>query len=328
MVSIKSTGFCAAASTFSFILFLFLCNTLIHANPIPFLISFYELNKILVSNALELANPDCVPWMTSNDIQRRYLDSYHSSMSSALSNKSNTSDSSGILDQYLKGKVTNDCNELNQFFADNGFPDMKITYPPNGLGIGSIFDLLVDWMNPGVATSLYVEEQRYKGVQMKSNPSAIIGYKLESYEFPMFELATRQDGWKVYLVEADVDTMYPLDSIDLLSHSQHLLSLNRENFRFTKLKFPEVSMELNIDISWMKGMRVKDGFQIDETMKKIILRLDDKGARAKSAVALTTRGLDMGIYTIQKPFFVIFMKEGLALSPFVAVSGQDTWIKK
>ena len=274
---------------------------------------------------MELANPDCLPWNTSNDIQRNYLDSYHSLMSSELGDKANAT---GLLDEYLKGKVTNDFNDLNQWFAENGFPDMNLYFPPNGLGIGSIFDLLVDWIQPGEVTSLYIDGERYKGVQMKNNPNNVKGFKLKGYEYPMFELMTRQDGWTVYLVEADINSTYPLDPIDLLSHSQRLLSFSREPFSFTKLKFPHVSMKLEVDISWMKGMKVDDGFQIDEAMKQLILQLDDKGARAQSAVAIATRGLDMGIYTINKPFFVIFMREGLPLAPFVAMTAKDTWVKK
>jgi len=235
-----------------------------------------------------------------------------------------TSNDSNILSDYLRGKVTNNCTELNAWFEHNGFPGMTLSYPPNGMGIGSIFDLLVDWVKPGRVTSIFIDNKRYEGVEMKSDKTSVTAYKLEGYDHPMFELSTKQDKWKVFLVETDEYH----DSFDLPARAQQLLSQKRQKFHFTKLKFPQVLMEAYIDITWLHGMKVQNGFNIHDSMKMIRLRLDDKGARAQSAVALVTRSLDMRMYTITKPFFIIFMREDLKIPPFVALSSNDTWKEK
>lgn len=69
------------------------------------------------------------------------------------------------------------------------------------------------------------------------------------------------------------------------------------------------------------------GFKINEAVKKIRLRLDDRGARAESAVAMVMRGANAGVYTLDRPFLVIFSKPGLNFPAFVALSGPDSWTK-
>jgi hypothetical protein len=270
-----------------------------------------------VNNALQLANPGGLAWQTTNETQKRYFEQYGKSDSDLNS-----------LVAYLKGKVTRSASELNAWFAENGWPNMNINLPSNGLGIGSIFDLLVDWTVPGKKKDRGVAIQQndkwifYEGAEMRPS-QGLRAYQLEGYEYPMFELETRQDGWKVFLVEADG----PCESLDLPNKAIGLLTKNRTNYEFSKLQFPVVQLETDVDTSWMEGMAVEGGFRIDEAIKKVKLRLDDKGARAQSAVAFIMRGLESGVYTLAKPFYVIFWREGLEFPAFVAISASDSWIK-
>mmetsp|Transcript_12932 Transcript_12932/g.19697 ORF Transcript_12932/g.19697 Transcript_12932/m.19697 type:complete len:261 (-) Transcript_12932:596-1378(-) len=258
-------------------------------------------------------------------MQRKYLDELHIKASTDLNAKSKWGDaaSSVNLSQYLKGKVTSDAAELNAWFAENDWPGMDITIAPNGLGVGSIFDLLVDWQNVGKKYSVYIDQVRYEGVKMDKSAS-LNGYQLQGYDYPMFELATRQDGWRVFLVETDKS----YTGMDLTTRAVELMELSRQPYDFRTLQFPQVDFEADVNIKWMEGMKVEGGlFSIDEAIKKVRLRLDDKGARAQSAVAMITRSLPMGVYSLERPFFVIFWHEGLTLAPFVAISANDSWKK-
>ncbi len=269
-----------------------------------------------ISNGLQLANPEERVWTTVNETQERYFADYGRSRF----------DPAGLA-AYLKSKVTNSAAELNQWFAENGWT-LDVSFPPEGLGIGSIFDLLVNWKVPGKKKELgiYIRQDGdgvfYEGGEMR--PSAgLTACKVDGHEHPMFEVSTLQPGWKVFLVESDA----PCDPMDLPKKAAELLSRGRTGYDFQKLEFPFVQLEADVDISWMKGMAIEGGFRIDKALKKVKLTLDDKGARAQSAVVYMTLGMESGVYKIELPFFVIFQQEGEELPVFVALSGPDSWIR-
>jgi hypothetical protein len=269
-----------------------------------------------IDNGLQLANPEGKAWTTVNGTQERYFADYGRSRF----------DLAGLA-SYLKSKVTNSATELNQWFAENGWT-MDLRFPPEGLGIGSIFDLLVDWEVPGKTKEIgiYIRQDGdgvlYEGCEMRPS-SGLTAHKVDGHEYPMFEVSTLQPGWKVFLVESDA----PCDPMDLPRKAAELLARGRTGYNFKKLKFPFVRLEADVDISWMEGMAVEGGFRIDEAVKKVRLTLDDKGARAESAVAYMMIGLESGVYTIELPFFVIFQQEGAELPAFVALSAPDSWIE-
>lgn len=262
---------------------------------------------------LELANPTGETWETTNGNQEVFLFNYAESEKDI-----------GKLRSYLDGKIAHSSSELNDWFISKNFPNMNVDIPNGGAGIGTIFDLLVDWETPGQKTPLYVygdqnKTHEYAGVQMTSNQFK--SWDLEKYDFPLFELETKQ-GWKVLLLE----TKDNIEEARLPREASLLMKLKRTPRDVPKLLFPAVEMEKDVDISWLKGMSVT-GFQVDEARGQIRFHLDDKGARAQSAVALTMRGLE-NKYTIKNPFLVIFWKEGLALPAFVAIATPDSWIRK
>jgi hypothetical protein len=269
-----------------------------------------------IDNGLQLANPQRKAWTTVNETQERYFADYGRSRF----------DLAGLA-AYLKSKVTNSADELNQWFAENGWT-LNLSFPPEGLGIGSIFDLLVDWKVPGKKMQGGINIRQdgdwvfYEGGEM--DPSAgLTACKVDGHEHPMFEVSTLQPGWKVFLVESDA----PCDPMDLPRKAAELLARGRTDYSFEKLAFPFVRLEADVDISWMVGMRVEGGFRIDEAVKRVKLTLDDKGARAQSAVAYLMRGMELGVYKIELPFFVIFQQEGAELPAFVALSAPDSWIR-
>ena len=205
---------------------------------------------------------------------------------------------------------------------------MNLSFPPEGLGIGSIFDLLVNWKVPGKKMELGISLRQdgdgvfYEGGEMR--PSAgLTAYKVDGHEHPMFEVSTLQPGWKVFLVESDA----PCDPMDLPRKAAELLARGRTGYSFEKLEFPFVRLEADVDISWMQGMAVEGSFRIDKAVKKVRLMLDDKGARAQSAVVYLMLGKESGVYKIELPFFVIFQQEGEELPAFVALSAPDSWIR-
>lgn len=271
-----------------------------------------------VFKGLQMANPTNALWSTPKLAQENFMTTYSSGAKADL--------------PQLKDKVeaiaTNDSQRLNDWFADHGFPGMNVQILQGGQAVGTVFDLLVDWKVPGQKKDISVWRGEslydyYEGAKMLTSDHGFTGFKLDGHNYPLFQLNTRQ-GWQVYLVEsADGDDP---EAFQLPERAKALLALVRSSVDYEELNFPVVQMATDVDISWMAGMQARD-FRIDEAIKKIKLHLDEKGARAESAVAFTSRGLGPPFYKIQRPFYVIFTKDGLNFPPFVALAAPDTWAK-
>jgi serine protease inhibitor len=95
---------------------------------------------------------------------------------------------------------------------------------------------------------------------------------------------------------------------------------------FEYVKFPMVSLQKEIDISYFEGASYSK-FPIAEAKKEVLLKINEKGAHAKAAVAITARGISMRkSYTFQKPFLLWIYNKKLGLLPlFVAVIDYSDW---
>jgi hypothetical protein len=270
-----------------------------------------------IFKGLQEANPGDIPWSTSNLTQQHFMTIYGSGAKADLPQ----------LEDKVEAMATADAAELNAWFAKKGFPSMNIKIQPSGRAIGIVFDLLIDWKVPGKKVVVQSSKSSnsndhdfYDGVKMTALEKGFIGFKLDGYNYPLFLLNTRQ-GWQVYLVEVDVDDNP--EASELPARAKALLDLTRSQ-AYNELNFPAVQMIADVDITWIEDMKIPS-FRIEKAIKKVKFRLDEKGARAQSAVAFSTRGLSS--YYIERPFYIIFTKEGMNFPPFVAIAAPDVWKK-
>jgi len=266
-----------------------------------------------VWKALSHAAPDG-QWKVANEYQRSFLVRYGYSASQDM----------GKLGPEIAGIYSRDQAELDRFLAQNGFADMRITIPPGGAAVAAVLDVKVDWLVAGVPTEIYLNGVAYPAVQMDQNDNVAELYKTD-HSLPIFSIQTMDKEWKVWLIEVKEGQYKPED---LTEYAVQFLNLKRERMSdYKKVRFPMVTLDAAVDISQFKGLAAKStGFSIDEAVKQIRLKLDDKGARAQSAVAFSTRSLSAPKeYVFERPFLVVFWKEGLALPVFVAYCDKDSW---
>jgi len=262
--------------------------------------------------ALHMANPLGRAWTTRSDRQKLFLGRYENHSLLDLPK----------LKDVLDGIATSDPVALTEWFAKKGF-NMPANIPPGGTAVGSVFDLLVEWLEKGVRERLNIPNYgMFSTANLKGG--TVTGWKLPGYNYPMFTLRTKKDGWEVVLVETDEDCPH----LDLQWRAMQFLGRERQHFTVDNLIFPCVKFEQDVDISFLVGMSVPE-FRIDNTLKKVRLRVDEEGAHAEAAVMLTMRGgfRQKVIYNITRPFYVIFTRKDLAVPPFVALCGPDSWQK-
>jgi hypothetical protein len=309
------------------------------SNPLKFKSTAFCLPAIF--RALKEANPEKAPWLYSKDGQIELLRHFASA-----------EDDLAQVQDLVKAKTASSAAVLNVWFASLGFPGMAIEIPAGGSAVGTVFDLLVDWKVPGKKQPLGVRFGdryiSYEGVKMKEGFESYIvmvepqgtqgDAAAEPHDYPLFRLETASVlGWEVYLLELSDGDLLELQkeqskvvSLVLPDFASKLLASKRiPDLTNKTLHFPQVDLRSNVDISFLEGMRVDRprGFRIDKTVKQVRLRLDDKGARAESAVAMVSKGMDTtGHYQITRPFLVIFTKSGLNYPAFVALSAPDSWV--
>lgn len=259
--------------------------------------------------AFQLATPHTEQWVTSNDQQRSFLETYQGVVGDLPQ-----------LERYLKGIVTADASELEAWFIANGFPEMNVSIPSGGAGIGIIFDLLVKWVETGERTISKIGQEVFEVVQMTSNPH-LHSWALVGHPYPMFEISTKEDGWKVFLVEVDGQH----NPIDLPSLATKFLKLERRQEYVDIFCFPAASLSLDVDVSFLVGLHLGD-FRVDEAIKKVKLSINSVGATARCAVALGGKSATFQ-YMIKSPYIVAFWKEGLNFPGFVALCDRDSWIR-
>ncbi|MBU1118343.1 hypothetical protein KKH43_00490 [Patescibacteria group bacterium] len=224
------------------------------------------------------------------------------------------------LEDHLETISSADPDVLGSWFSQRGFTDLDITLSPGCMGIGSFFNLHVEWRKTGIGVSIQLEENFYHGVELSPQSA----FMLDGHDFPLFQLETNQD-WKVFLTESD--QQYP--SRDLPARGNELLQKKRTALASTKLRFPMVELDIHVDIDFLTGMKAHSN-TIVTAKKKTKLRLDEKGAKAQAAVFMPPLcgGPRIYCYTIIRPFFVIFWKEGLDFPPFIAHVTPKHWIEE
>lgn len=267
-----------------------------------------------IFKCLETASPGNRKWQLATELQGNFMERYGRVL-----------DDLAALDQYLEAIATRESSALDRFFHTHGFPGMNVTIPSGGSAVASVFDLLVDWMIPGKKGSLRARGAWYTAVSMDRSEHAC-AYSLEEHSHPLFEISAR-DGWKVTLVE----TRRSIEPWRLPEIGKKVLQLSRTEINtddIEKFEFPFVELSADVDISFIQGMS-SGNFTIDQAIKKVKLRLDDKGGRVKSvAVVLMRSPKNENTYTITQPFLVIFHRDDLSFPAFVAHCHPDSWVSE
>ena len=95
--------------------------------------------------------------------------------------------------------------------------------------------------------------------------------------------------------------------------------------------FPMVDYNRQVDISWIKGMETgtkDDDYFIAQALQQTMFRMNEKGARARSAVAMMLcrkcASPDDWI-KIDKPFILWIERPGVDIPLFIGVFAEDVW---
>ena len=265
-----------------------------------------------------------VDWQTTNKLQEVFRDIFLPHLSEV-----------DLLGVNLKYRADVCAAVINQWFKEHGF-DIKLDEgPPGSFCVGSILDVLVNWIEKGVKTEVDspVTGKTYPAVEIKSGMSVF--EDASAHPWPIVQLVTRE-GDKVYLTVAGnlpewkFETCFPIAS--RISDLSNKVIRGMPSGKYGKVVFPMVDYDDKIDLSWILNMRTgntTNDFYIHKAVQQTQFRMNEIGARARSAVGMQMRCMcainQRPTLLIDRPFLLWIERTGINIPLFTGVFAEDVW---
>lgn len=228
-------------------------------------------------------------------------------------------------------------SELNATLEKEGFDIRLDDFAEGEFGVVSILDVLTEWLKEGAKTKVLFDNKEYPAVKLdrtaKINEVSMelfSAFLLDEYHFPIASVVTKS-GDKVWMTVAD----NALESFELISRIENLrksIDEHSTKTHFSRLVFPMVDLNQKVDIGWLIGMLTasKTGldFKVSQALQQTKFKMNQFGARVKSAVAITIRATSAIIrkdMIIDQPFYLWIEKNGISYPIMYAYIDKTDW---
>lgn len=236
-------------------------------------------------------------------------------------------DMSKFSDNELRYLASFSHEEINTWLKDNGF-DIKLEpfQRPTDFGAASIQDVKVEWQDEGTKVEVPDAHNRslHKGVKLKSNVTYV---QDSSHDFPVAVIQTKNGDIVKMTCTSDnyVSGMQVLEDVVLYDRIA-------ERTSFDSISFPMIDLEDKPNISFLKGMRFSvngEDMEIAQAIQQTFFKMNEKGARVKSAVAIGVRVASISMpkpqMIIDRPFLLWISRPGTSSPYFAAYLDRDCW---
>ena len=238
------------------------------------------------------------------------------------------------LGKNLRRKADRSVDVINAWLKENGF-DIQLSpeLDPRTFAVASILDVLVEWVQEGKITSIYNAKGTFPAVTLKSGDEDNMVKFLDRnlHPFPIAGIRTKSGD----LVRMSVLDFMPSDTFAISDKVEQLRNVTiRERMGHCDgVIFPMIDYNRMVDIGWIKGMQTgpqDDDYYIGQALQQTKFRMNEKGARAESAVAMKlfkhSATEDNWIH-IDKPFIMWIERPGISVPLFAGVFAEDVWKK-
>jgi len=262
-------------------------------------------------------------WLPQNDLQKRFLEDI-----SLLQSFQSGEDDLNKISDLIKWIASTDPNEINQFFTDNGFPEIKAgSLNNNEFGVGSILDVLVKWLKKAkrVKSGIESEGKKYDAFDIGSKYASFNTKR--GHNHPIVLLKTKNEV-TVYLTMLDE----PLNGFQLYRFTMEASKNLRWCNDYSGVLIPMVNLEDKIDISWLGGLATYDDndnrWWVESPAQKVRFKMNEFGARVQVATGMV---IAMALHApkkkliIDKPFAIWFCSPHVS-QPLVSLYiDQQDW---
>ncbi|MCK9615788.1 MAG: hypothetical protein M0R48_09920 [Candidatus Omnitrophica bacterium] len=211
---------------------------------------------------------------------------------------------------------------INAWLKERGFDIRLDPVCSPEFAVASILDALLEWKEEG--SSCKVKDftgKLYDGVRMDSEYQILYSPEVGKY----LQVYTKT-GEEVNMAVCD-----PAGRLDNFGLTRLAMEINDttipDSFFPSRISFPMIDCDEKPDISFLKGLSIK-GFRIGEALQQTRFRMNEKGARAESAVAMGFRCLYMiqpTSFDIDSPFLLWINSPKTRYPIFAGYFTTETW---
>lgn len=231
----------------------------------------------------------------------------------------------------LDAKASEDARELNDFLKSKGFAPMFHELTSNDIGVASILDKLVKWLQGTAQLVDIVAENRqtYPGFELPKEGTRIF----ETSRGLLAELKTRSNDTLWLLLPS---RGIALEGLEMVKMAFELMSQEHAPARYyAGAKIPMLDFEVKPNINFMNGVDTYDQqgayWFIAQAFQAFKMRMDEEGARVKVATGmrLFTASIPVKVKLVfNRPFYGWWTQDGLEELPIaVFCVDYDSWRK-
>lgn len=241
-------------------------------------------------------------------------------------------------DKLIESVASWDAAEINSFLKTRNFQIALDPFREHEFGAASVLDLLVEWLDEGESFPLPpkdpdMEGERYPGVKMTKSISFSRDVTQKRLGAPILTLHTKT-GDRVHLMVPHGNL--PEGDFELVQYAMDQSSGARPCTDFENAYFPKVDLDHEADISWLKKLQIEPTAleheqEISQALQQTKLKMNEKGARVRSAVAIgVMRTTSVGPrpkppLIINEPFLCWVERPGYSRPIFVGYITEEDW---
>ena len=224
------------------------------------------------------------------------------------------------LTEELKSIADKDVSVINAFLKEAGF-DIQLDPVSDGFAVASILDVLVKWLEEGKKTT--IRDGKYPAVKLKEGVSIFMG----PHGNPLVAVETKS-GDIVFMTVVDE---VPGDAFAVQTLVDEMTASKATPWRGNNqgVIFPMVNYNQEVDISWLCGLKVHPEWYVQQALQQTKFRMNEIGARAQSAVAMTLRCASVMAepkpIVIDRPFLLWIDRQGVDTPLFSGIFAEDVW---
>lgn len=257
-------------------------------------------------------------WVPKNDEQRDFLRHLET-----------TSELSAFSKEEFDSIASEVADEINKWLCDNGFTLKCPEIQRGQFATASFVKMFVKWLEDGSKTFVHVDDKQYPAVSFKDEIGKNIHHM--GVNWGVTCLSTKENNTQVYCAmrtdaETDFNALSEEQLLDVATALESSYALSSKSYKGVRV--PMIDLDVEVNQVWLRGIQNEEWF-VAECLQQFILKLNEKGATAKSAaVMLISRSAMIShtpVLTFDKPFLLWFSRDGLTYPAFLAVCGTDCW---
>lgn len=212
-------------------------------------------------------------WKTINDTQEEFINSFWQFRDKLKQVKE------------LRSKADFKVEVINEWLKEEGFDIQLEKRDGERISVASILKVLEEWQIKGTKRDIFSRNTK------KSYPGALLkeGFRVYSdvkiHPNPVVHVHAKNDD---NVCMSIVDKV-PQSKFGLYELTTKLNGVKKETHDFTRITFPMIDLDMKPDISWLCGMNIDkrfDNWVIDQALQQTKFRMNEKGAKVESGVAI------------------------------------------